>query len=137
MHPIRKKARPVCVLMTVLTLLLSIPYQSALAALIETETVLNLNRVQDARDYVKKFLAREDAKAAMMAQGVDPLEAVARVDSLTDSEVIQLADQIEQLPAGGDSFLGVVLAIAILVFLVLVITDITGHTDVFPFIKAQ
>jgi hypothetical protein len=59
------------------------------------------------------------------------------VDSLSDAEVIVLADQIEQLPAGGDSFLAVVLAIAILVFLVLVITDITGHTDVFPFIKAQ
>jgi len=120
MHPIRKKARPVCVLMTVLTLLLSIPYQSALAALIETETVLNLNRVQDARDYVKKFLAREDAKAAMMAQGVDPLEAVARVDSLTDSEVIQLADQIEQLPAGGNA-LGIIIAVLIIVVLVLVI----------------
>ena len=120
MHSIRKKARPVCVLMTVLTLLLSIPYQSALAALIETETVLNLNRVQDARDYVKKFLAREDAKAAMMAQGVDPLEAVARVDSLTDSEVIQLADQIEQLPAGGNA-LGIIIAVLIIVILVLVI----------------
>ena len=120
MHPIRKKARPVCVLMTVLMLLISIPYQSALAALVETETMLNWSRAQDARDYVKHFLAREDAKAAMIAQGVDPLEAMARIDSLTDSEVIQIADQIEQLPAGGDA-LAVIIAVLIIVILVLVI----------------
>lgn len=120
MHPIRKKARPVCVLMTVLMLLISIPYQSALAALVETETMLNWSQAQDARDYVKNFLAREDAKAAMIAQGVDPLEAMARIDSLTDSEFIQIADQIEQLPAGGDA-LAVIIAVLIIVILVLVI----------------
>ncbi|MGD8716997.1 MAG: PA2779 family protein [Desulfobacterales bacterium] len=120
MHPIRKKARPVCVLMTVLMLLISIPYQSALAALVETETMLNWSQAQDARDYVKSFLAREDAKAAMIAQGVDPLEAMARIDSLTDSEFIQIADQIEQLPAGGDA-LAVIIAVLIIVILVLVI----------------
>lgn len=120
MHPIRKKTRPVCVLMTVLMLLISIPFQSALAALVETETMLNLSQAQDARGYVKNFLAREDAKAAMMAQGVDPLEAMARLDSLTDSEAIQIADQIEQLPAGGDA-LAVIIAVLIIVILVLVI----------------
>ena len=120
MHPIRKKTRPVCVLMTVLMLLISIPYQSALAALVETETILNLSRAKDARDYVKNFLVREDAKAAMIAQGVDPIEAMARIDSLTDSEVIQIAGQIEQLPAGGDA-LAVIIAVLIIVILVLVI----------------
>jgi hypothetical protein len=106
--------------MTVLMLLISIPYQSALAALVETETMLNWSQAQDARDYVKNFLAREDAKAAMIAQGVDPLEAMARIDSLTDSEFIQIADQIEQLPAGGDA-LAVIIAVLIIVILVLVI----------------
>jgi hypothetical protein len=106
--------------MTVLMLLISIPYQSALAALVETETMLNWSQAQGARDYVKSFLAREDAKAAMIAQGVDPLEAMARIDSLTDSEFIQIADQIEQLPAGGDA-LAVIIAVLIIVILVLVI----------------
>ena len=100
--------------------MLSIPYQSALAALVETETVLEMSRAEDARDYVKQVLAREEVKSALIVQGVDPFEAMARVDSLTDSEVMQLADQIEQLPAGGDA-LGLVVVVLVIVILVLVI----------------
>jgi hypothetical protein len=98
---------------------------------------METSRGQEAREYLNQLLAREDVRAALIARGIDPLEATARVNSLSDAEVIEIANQIEQLPAGGDSFLGIALAIAILVFVVLVITDITGHTDVFPFIKAQ
>jgi predicted transcriptional regulator len=120
MHPIRKKAQPVAILMTILTLLLSVPYQSAVAALVETETMLDMSRSQQARETLKQFMAREDVKSAIIAQGVDPAEADARLNSLTDSEVIQLADQINQLPAGGD-VLGLLIAVLVIVILVLVI----------------
>lgn len=120
MRPIRKKAQPVCVLMTILMLLISVPYQSALAALVQTETVLDLNRGQAARDTVKQLLAREDVRTALMAQGIDPMEAQARIDSLADYEVVQLADQLEQLPAGGDGF-GLIIGVLVIVILVLVI----------------
>lgn len=120
MHPIRKKVQPVCILMTVLMLLLSVPYQSAMAALIQTEALLAMSRGQEARDYLKQVLAREDVQSALVAQGVNPFEAQSRIDSLTDSEVVQLADQIEQLPAGGELF-GFVIAVLLIVILVLVI----------------
>ncbi len=120
MHPIRQKAQPVAILMIVLTVLLSVPYQSALAALVETETVLSISRGQEARETVKQFLTRKDVKSAIISQGVDPLEANARLDSLTDAEVIQLADQIDQLPAGGE-FLSFVIAVLVIVILILVI----------------
>lgn len=120
MRPIRKKAQPVCVLMTILMLLISVPYQSALAALVQTETVLDLNRGQAARDTVKQLLAREDVRSALMAQGIDSMEAQARIDSLADYEVVQLADQLEQLPAGGDGF-GLIIGVLVIVILVLVI----------------
>jgi hypothetical protein len=120
MHPIRKKAQPVCIMMAVLMLLLSIPHQSAVAALVETETMLNMSRGQEARDYLRQTLAREDVRSVLIAKGVDPLEAQARIDSLTDAEVMQLADQIEQLPAGGDIF-GFVIVVLLIVILVLVI----------------
>lgn len=120
MHPIRKKARPVAIFMTILTLLLSMPYQSALAALVQTESMLDMSRSQEARETLKKFMAREDVRSAVVAQGVAPAEADARLDSLTDAEVIQLADQIDQLPAGGD-ILGLAIAVLVIVILVLVI----------------
>ena len=73
---------------------------------------------------------------AFIAQGIDPIEARARIDSLSDDEVIGIADQIDQLPAGGGAV--EFLLISILVgFIVLVILDLTGVTDVFPFIKSQ
>ena len=120
MHPIRKKAQPVAIFMTILTLLLSMPYQSALAALVQTESMLDMSRSQEARETLKKFMAREDVRSAIVSQGVTPAEADARLDSLTDAEVIQLADQIDQLPAGGD-VLGLAIAALVIVILVLVI----------------
>ena len=120
MHQIRKKAHPVALLMIILTMLLSVPYQAAFAALVETETMLDMNRGQEARETLKQFMVRQDVRSAIVSQGVDPLEAEARLKSLTDAEVIQLADQIDQLPAGGD-VLGLAIAVLVIVILVLVI----------------
>jgi hypothetical protein len=120
MHPIRKKAQPVCIMMAVLMLLLSIPHRSAMSALVETETMLNMSRGQQARDYLRQTLARENVRSVLIAKGVDPLEAQARIDSLTDAEVVQLADQIEQLPAGGNIF-SFVIGVLLIVILILVI----------------
>jgi hypothetical protein len=115
-------------------LLLSLPHKSSFAGMIGTETVLDATRSQEARDYLNRTLAREDVRASLIAQGIDPIEAKARVDSLSDAEAVSLADQIEELPAGG-SALGILVGALLIVFIVLLITDILGYTDVFPFVK--
>jgi hypothetical protein len=83
------------------------------------------------RDRVKSFLDRADVQAQFQSYGVDPQAARARVDALTDSEIDKLASQIDKLPAGGADVLGVLL----IVFIVLLITDILGFTKIFPFTK--
>jgi len=120
MHPICKKAQPVAILMIILTLLLSVPYQAAFAALVETDTLLDMSRGQEARETIKQFMARKDVRSAIVSQGVEPLEADARLNSLSDAEVIQLANQIDQLPAGGD-VLGLLVTVLVVVILVLLI----------------
>ena len=120
MCPIRKKAQPIAILMIFLTLLLSVPYQAAFGALVGTETMLDMSRGQEARETLKQFMALEDVRTTIVSQGIDPLEADARLNSLSDAEVIQLADQIDQLPAGGD-VLGLAIAVLVIVILVLVI----------------
>lgn len=120
MHPIRKKAQPIAILMIVLTLLLSVPYQAAFAALVGTDTMLDMSRGKEARETIKQFMARKDVRSAIVSQGVEPLEADARLNSLSDVEVIQLANQIDQLPAGGDA-IGLVITVLVIVILVLVI----------------
>jgi len=120
MRSIRRHTQIIGIFMAVTMLLISTPYQSAIAALIDTETVLDEGQSQEARDYIKQLLAREDVRSALIAQGIDPLEAEARIASLSDSEVIELVDQIEKLPAGQGA-LGFVIAVLIIVVLVLVI----------------
>lgn len=136
MKLVRKRMKPVGIFMAFFMLLISGVCQSALAAMIETETVLCESRGNEARAYLNHLLAREDVQNALINQGIDPQEAKYRIDSLTDAEAVQIADKLEQLPSGGNFFV-TLLIIAFLVFLILLITDIAGYTDIFPFVKSQ
>jgi hypothetical protein len=69
----------------------------------------------------------------MVALGVDPAEAMGRVASLSDAEVQQIAGHLDRLPAGGDAVVAVIGA-AVLIFLVLLVTDLLGLTHIFPFV---
>jgi len=122
--------------MATIMFLIATPYQPLLAAMVPTEDTFCPMKAQDVRDHLKTLISRNDIKNAMISQGIDPDEAKARVDSLSDSEVIEVADKIEQLPAGGGVF-GAIIGAALIVFLVLLVTDLLGYTDVFPFIKSQ
>ena len=123
-----------CYFVAVTMLLMSLPVQTVRAAMIKTETVLTLSTVNDGRENLNQFLKREDVQAIMTAQGISPAEAKARVDSLSDDEIMQIADKMDQLPAGGSAF-GVIVGAAVVIFVVLLITDILGFTDVFTFVK--
>lgn len=83
------------------------------------------------RDRVKALLDRTEMRERMQALGVSPQAARDRVDALSDEEVAALAGRIDQLPAGGSDLL----TVALIVFLVLLLTDILGYTKVFPFTR--
>lgn len=135
MKVLRQKAlKPVSLVLAIFVLLISGPGQSVYAAMIGTESLLDSARGQEARAFLNQLLAREDIQNALMAQGIDPREAQARVDSLSDAQAVQAADEFEQLPAAG-GFFETLLVVAFLVFLVLLITDIAGYTDIFPFVR--
>ena len=135
MKLIRQRSKSASVILIALMVLLTLPYQSVLAAMIETEATLDITeKGQEARDTIKGILAREDAQAVLRAQGIDPPEARARVDSLTDAEAVRIADQIDELPAGGSFFIGLLIAVGVIV-VILAITDAMGYTDVFTFIR--
>ncbi len=136
MKVIRKALKPMSMSLAVLMFLIGTPVHSVMAAMIGTETVMDSARGREARDYLHQMLARKDLQDALIAQGIDPMEARARIGSLSDDEVIRVVDLIDQLPAGGNlaEFL---LIILLLGFITLVILDLTGVTDVFPFIKSQ
>jgi hypothetical protein len=130
---IRKLSRPTAILLSFYMLMLACPYQSAFAAMIGTESLITADRNQSPRDYLKNLLAREDFQAALISQDIDPQEAQDRIDSLSDAEVNDIVNKLDQLPAGG--FLGELLIVVALVFIILLFTDIAGYTDIFPFVK--
>ena len=130
----RQTLRPVSIVVALFMLVISGPVQSAFAAMVATETVLEASQGQEARTRINQVLAREDVRQALIEQGIDPLEAAARVDSLSDAEALAVADKLDQLPAGSGA-LEVLLIVALIVFITLLVTDIMGYTDIFPFVK--
>lgn len=112
--------------LVVCTIGLGMP-SSSIAGIVATDQVYASVK----RDQVKDFLDRAEVRAKMQALGVDPDAARARVDALGDDEVATLTGEIDRLPAGGTDVLTVVLV----VFIILLITDILGVTKVFPFVK--
>lgn len=75
---------------------------------------------------VDSVLARADVQQRLTALGVDPQAAHDRAAALTDTELAAFAKQLESAPAGGDA-----LAVIGIVFLVLLILEVVGVTDIF------
>ncbi len=78
-------------------------------------------------DKISGFLAQDSVRSQMIGLGVDPRDAQARVAALTDSELQALDQRIDSMPAGGDGFLAVVG----IVFIVLLILELTGVINIF------
>src|SRR5262245_51488794 len=66
---------------------------------------------------IDAVLAREEVRSTLEHYGVDPADANERVAALTDQELQTLADDLEDLPAGGE--LLAVIGIAFIVILIL------------------
>ena len=114
----------------------SMPMSRSQAALISSDNLASQSAVAADRARLNDLVMREDIQRDLMAYGISPQEAQARVASLTDEEVVQVAGRLDQLPAGQGA-LGVLIGAALFVFIVLLITDIAGLTKVFPFTQAQ
>jgi hypothetical protein len=69
--------------------------------MITTEYVIHqdFKKLSD-RARVRAFLKRAQVIAQMRAYGIHHQEALARVDSLTDSEIASIAGRMDQIPAG-------------------------------------
>jgi hypothetical protein len=126
--------RHVALALAVVMFVLTGPIDAARAALVTTGQAIEAGAALGERDRVAAFLARDDVRAQMVALGVDPGEAVKRVAGLSDAEVRQIAGHLDRLPAG-QSAVGVVIGAALFIFLVLLITDLLGLTNVFPFVR--
>jgi len=111
---------------SLLVICIAVPLPSQ-AAMLATDASLAAAQ----RDQVTRVLERADIQARLAALGVDAAAVKSRVAALTDDEVAQLAAKIDDLPAGGDGIIGAI----VLIFIILLITDILGLTKIFPFTR--
>ena len=102
----------------------------AQAALINTSDMQQVEQLSYDRQQILQLFNQEQVQESLIAMGVDPELAKDRVNNMTASELAQLNEQIDELPAGGGA-----LGIILLIFLVFIITDIIGATDIFSFIN--
>ena len=130
MDKLRRLTKPVSHLVVLGLLALSLHLPAANAAMVGTDAVVNAAQAQQNRERVLSTLNRADVQQQLVARGVDPAQVQARLDSLTDEEVQTLAAKMDQLPAGGDA-----LGLLVFIFVLLLITDILGFTNVYPFVK--
>jgi len=117
--------------LVILAVAFSISWAPAHAAMVSTDKILKQNLD---RERLNMLLDRSEVRKQLEAWGVNIEEAKACIDGLTDQEIAEMTARIDQMPAGG-SAIGTLLSTAVLVFLVLLITDILGFTDIFPFVK--
>jgi hypothetical protein len=134
MNAIRRLRRGVALVVATAMLVVSMPLGAARAALVSTEQMLEGHAGAADRARVLGFLQREDVRAQMVTLGVDPDEAAARVAALSDDQVRAIAGHLDQLPAG-QSAVAAVIGAALIIFLVLLVTDLLGLTHIFPFVN--
>ena len=108
----------------VISIAMPLPTQAAMVA--TDRALAGAQRAQ-----VTRLLERADVQRRLEAYGVSTADVKARVAALSDDEAAALAARIETFPAGGDLITAVVL-----VFLILLLTDILGFTKIFPFTRS-
>jgi hypothetical protein len=127
MNAFRKMSRTIS--LVVITAFLGLGLQlPARAAIVGTDATIHATQSSPAYD----LLARQDVRDQLVQMGVNPDDAVARINSMSEQEIAALNGKLNELPAGGD-----IVSTVALIFLVLLFTDIMGWTDIFPFVKGK
>jgi hypothetical protein len=111
---------------SILTLMLTVTVtQPASAGLVSTQSLLLQGQTE-----IEIEASRLNIIQQLSEVGLDKQVATQRVAQLTDVQITDITKRIDELPAGAS-----VGGILLTVFIVLVITDVIGATDIFPFIK--
>ena len=102
------------------------------ASMVSTTDLVTAQQVEINKETLLASLDREEVKEMLASHGVDPDQARERVANMTDEEVSILNQKLNDMPAGAG-----IAGVLLIVFLALLLTDILGYTDIFPFVKKQ
>jgi len=100
--------------------------QFAPAGMIGTGYMIESEGRAESLSRMEMLLARDDVAGQLVALGVDQATVMERLNGLSTAELLELEGQMDQQIAGGD-ILGLIGA----VFVVLLILELVGVTDIF------
>ena len=100
--------------------------QAAPAGMIGTGYMLDEESRAVSLSHIDILLAREDVGRQLEAFGVDRAMVLERLDGLSSAELLELEGQLDRHVAGGD-----IIALIGAVFVVLLILELVGVTDIF------
>ena len=110
-----------CLLVAVAAMSVSLPGHAAMVGTAQLQAgaaAFAPGAIDSQRDWIRDQL---------LTAGVSKAAATARVAAMTDAQVGEVFERIEDAPAGAGT--GEVILVAIIVLLVL---ELTGYTDIFP-----
>jgi len=109
-----------CLLIALASLAVSLPSQAAMVGTAQIQAgpaMIELGDLQQQREWIRQQLVRG---------GVGETDAVNRVAAMTDVQVAEIHQRIDEMPAGAGA------EVLVIIGLVLVITELMGYTDIFP-----
>ncbi len=113
-------------------LILIVGFQSSIAqaAIVGTQELVAQESASMTRTQILTLLDQEEAKQALTQLGVDKNAVEQRVDNMTAEELQAFNDQLQEMQAGGD-----IVIVILVVFLILILLDLLGTTNIFPAIN--
>ena len=100
--------------------------QVSFAGVVGTEVLVEAEARSESLARIQSHLARADVAEQLQALGVDKADIDLRLAGLTSAELLELEDRMDQQLAGGDA-----VAVVGIVFIVLMILELVGVTDIF------
>lgn len=102
---------------------------AARAALVGTEATIETRTPVAHADTAAE---RRALRSLLVSWGLEPAEAATRVAALSDAQLAAAAPGGQSAHAGGG-----IVGVAVFVLAVLIVTDVLGYTNIFPFIHSS
>ena len=112
-------------LLPIMALVVCLPAQAGMVGTAEIQPGASMPVLADVAQQ------REWIRQELVKSGVEDTRARERVQAMTDIQVAMVHQRMDEMPAGADA------GVIIIIGLVLVITELMGYTDIFPHWPAE
>ena len=101
----------------------------ASAGVYSSEQAISSQQYQYNKQQVLNLVDSTQVQQKLMNLGVSPADAKARIASMTNQELVDFNQHMNEMPAGG------IVGTIVTVLVVVAVLDLMGLTDVYPFIR--